>query len=254
MDGKGIIAFTNGGYKWRALGIDKNLFLCYIIGKKSFDFDILPGLYIGIIKRYRDKYYPLPSMRLTKGWGTNICPAYAGLFLFKGEDMTSGNFYYISDEYYSKFPGCNLMGNKDPDAAGSHGRPCFYCFKEGDYNWMIPISSQIDKFHALYEEKMLRYHGNFDGIRFGYVNGQERAFLIQNVCPVTDQYIDSEYRIERNTRPVVIDSVFARELNGIIRKVLRLYKKGTKIVLTELDTILAVLEKEIAENRMNECS
>ena len=54
---------------------------------------------------------------------------------------------------------------------------------------MIPISSQIEKYKKLYDEKMLRYKGNFDGIRFGFVNGQERAFLIQNVCPVTDKYI-----------------------------------------------------------------
>ena len=157
--------------------------------------------------------------------------------------MITGNFYYLNDDYYEKFRNCGLMGNKDEDESGKHGRPCFYCFKQDGLYWMIPISSQIEKYRNLYNEKMQRYNGKFDGIRFGYVNGQERAFLIQNVCPVTDKYVESEYRIENNTRAVTIDEAFSRELNGIVRKVLRLYKdKGIKIVLTDLDTILAKLD------------
>ena len=92
---------------------------------------------------------------------------------------------------------------------------------------------------------MKRYNGNYDGIRFGYVNGQKRAFLIQNLCPVIDKYIDSEYRIENNTKPVTIAPDLSKELNGIIRKVLRFYKdKGLKLVLTDLDTIIKGLNEE----------
>ena len=159
--------------------------------------------------------------------------------------MITGNFYYISDDYYEKFKNCGLMGNKAEDEEGKHGRPCFYCFRQDDLYWMVPISSQIEKYKKLYHEKMERYNGKFDGIRFGYVNAQERAFLIQNVCPVTEKYIESEYRIENNTRPVTINADLSKELNGIIRKVLRLYKdRGIKIVLTDLDTILMGLHAE----------
>lgn len=159
--------------------------------------------------------------------------------------MITGNFYYINDEYYEKFDGCGLMGNKDEDEFGKHGRPCFYCFKQDGLYWMIPISSKVDKYKKLYDEKMERYNGNFDGIRFGYVNAKKRAFLIQNACPVVDKYIDSEYRIENNTRPVTIDTTLSKELNGIMRKVIRLYKnKGIKIILTDLDTILNGLKED----------
>lgn len=77
----------------------------------------------------------------------------------------------------------------------------------GKFYWMIPISSQINKYKLLYKEKMKRYNNHFDGIRFGFVNGQERAFLIQNMCPVTSDYIASEYKIENNTIPVTIDKI-----------------------------------------------
>jgi hypothetical protein len=156
----------------------------------------------------------------------------------------TGNFYYLKDSYYDKFKNCNLIGNKIDDESGSHNRPCYYCFKQEDFYWMIPISSKVEKYKALYSEKMLRYNGNFDGIRFGYVNGKERAFLIQNACPVTDDYIDFEYKIEKNTKSVTINYKLAKELNGIMRKVIRLYyDKGIKIILTDLDVIISELNK-----------
>ena len=132
------------------------------------------------------------------------------------------------------------MGNKEFDN-GAHGRPCFYCFKLDGYCWMIPISSKVDKYEKLYNEKMSRYKGKFDGIRFGYVNGEKRAFLIQNLCPVTEEYIDKKYKINNDTIDVTISVELEEELNRIIRKVIRLYKKGIKIVLTDLDKILEEL-------------
>ena len=55
-------------------------------------------------------------------------------------------------------------------------------------------------------------------------------------------YIDYEYRIEKNTKPVRIDDKLAKELNAAARKVLRFYfDRGIKIILTDLDTILKSL-------------
>lgn len=160
--------------------------------------------------------------------------------------METGKFYYIKDNYYQRFSMCSLMGNKERDEYGKHGRPCFYCFQDEGYYWMIPISSKVDKYKKLYQEKIKRYP-DYDGIRFGYVNGQYRAFLIQNACPVTPEYIESEYRIENNSVPVTINLDLASELNGLMRKVIRLYKKGIKIVITDLDYILNELSKDAAE-------
>ena len=68
------------------------------------------------------------------------------------------------------------MGNKDSDEEGVHGRPCFYCFELDGYFWMVPISSKTEKYKRIYEEKKKRYR-EYDGLRFGYVNGQYRAFF-----------------------------------------------------------------------------
>lgn len=170
--------------------------------------------------------------------------------------MNTGNFYFIKDKYYERFSKCGLMGNKDADKNGVHGRPCFYCFEEDGYFWMVPISSKIEKYTALYEEKKKRYK-EYDGVRFGYVNGQYRAFLIQNVCPVTEEYIDCQYMIENNTVPVTINKNLSAEINSIVRKVIRLNKIGIKIVLTNIDHILNELNKmdrAIENFKMNKVS
>ena len=89
--------------------------------------------------------------------------------MYIGDNLNTGNFYFIKDEYYKRFPNCGLMGNKGNDEAGAHGRPCFYCFEMDGYFWMVPISSKTEKHKALYDEKKKRYK-RYDGLRFGYVN------------------------------------------------------------------------------------
>ena len=115
--------------------------------------------------------------------------------------MKSGYFYFLSDKYCEQFADCGIMGNKESDQNGEHGRPCFYCYEYDGFYWFIPISSRITKYKSIYSQKILRYP-NYDGIRFGYVNGKESAFLIQNMCPAILKYIDKQYFIERGTVPV----------------------------------------------------
>ena len=157
--------------------------------------------------------------------------------------MKQGNFYYLTNTYYDKFGHCGIMKNKDEDELGKHGRPCYYCFIYDGFYWMIPISSKINKYKNIYNNKIQK-NPNYDGIRFGFVNGKERAFLLQNICPVIDKYIDCEYKIEHDTVSVRISNALSKELNGIARKIIRFHNKGIKIVLSDLTYIINELNKE----------
>lgn len=157
--------------------------------------------------------------------------------------METGKFYYIKNDYYKKFENYGIMKGKEDDEFGKHERPCFYCFEVDSLYWMIPISSQIGKYQKIYNEKIKRYP-NYDGIRFGYVNGKKRAFLLQNICPITEKYIDYEYKVNHGSVSVKVNSRFQKELNAIARKIIRLYKSGKKIILTDLDYIINELNSE----------
>ena len=93
--------------------------------------------------------------------------------------MDNGHFYFINDQYFIDFPDPYLMQNKEVINGQEHNRPCFYAFEDSNNKglyWMIPFSSQTNKFHKIYSNKIAKY-GKCDTIVFGKVLGHEKAFL-----------------------------------------------------------------------------
>ena len=145
----------------------------------------------------------------------------------------------MSDEYCDKFSRHGVMSNKETTSDGLHRRPCFYAVQDiNDENiyWMIPIFSQIEKYRKLLEEKLKRYRV-YDGLEFGYVQGREAAFLLQNICPVTEKYIVEKYIDEHTGKDVSIPNDLMRKIDAKAKKVMNKYYQGTKIVITDLDYI-----------------
>ena len=82
-----------------------------------------------------------------------------------------------------------LKGNKEGN------RPHYYCFEDsvsGLY-WMIPLSSRIDKYKKIVENKK-KAGKPCDIIHIVKLDDdRESAFLIQDMFPITDEYIEREY-------------------------------------------------------------
>lgn len=167
--------------------------------------------------------------------------------------MDKGHFYYIDDQYFIDFPDPKLMRNKESVNGELHGRPCFYAFEEkgtGLY-WMIPFSSQVAKFRKYYEAKLQRYR-RCDTLAFGEVLGYEKAFLIQNMCPVTAKYIANEYIDRRTNVPVQVNGVFEKELLDKARRVLALQRKGVPLIFPDVMRIEAKLLKDMLRSEADE--
>lgn len=150
--------------------------------------------------------------------------------------MDIGHFYFLNSTYYKDFPDPYLMQDLD--------RPCFYAFKDaktGIY-WMIPFSSRVAKFRGIYQNKVRKY-GACDTIDFGEVLGYEKAFLIQNMCPVTDEYVLNEYVDHSANVPVRLNGAFEQRLIKKAAKVLALQRKGYRLIFPDVLKI----EKELIE-------
>ena len=156
--------------------------------------------------------------------------------------MQEGHLYYLSDQYFIDFPDRYLMRNKEIINRQSHNRPCFYAFKDTNTGlyWMIPFSSQVDKFRDIYNKKVKKYR-YCNTIKFGYVLGREKAFLIQNMCPVTDKYILNKYIDGVSRVPVQINNVFAKKLVADAKRVLLLQRQGKKLIFPDVLKIEAML-------------
>lgn len=160
------------------------------------------------------------------------------LFITERRFMEKGHFYYITDQYFLDFPDPKLMNNKENIKGQAHDRPCFYAFE--DFNtglyWMIPISSQVEKYRRYYNTKMAKYK-RCDTIAFGQVLGHEKAFLIQNMCPITKKYIKNEYIDRISNTPVQVDGIFQRELLEKAKRVLALQRKGVQLIFPDVLSI-----------------
>lgn len=149
--------------------------------------------------------------------------------------INTGHFYYIEDQYFIDFPDDKLMRNKEKVNGQAHDRPCFYAFKDEHTGlfWMIPFSSQVNKYRNYYNKKIERY-GKCDTITFGNVLGYEKAFLIQNMCPVTEKYIKNEYIDSNSSNPVRISGIFEKELLDKAKRVLALQRKGVDLIFPDV--------------------
>lgn len=94
---------------------------------------------------------------------------------------------------------------------------------------MIPISSQLSKFKPIAATKIARYR-TCDTIVFGDVLGHEKAFLIQNIFPIIDSYIDSEYRDSRALVAVKVSGVLEADIITKAKKVMALQRNGSKLI------------------------
>ncbi len=156
--------------------------------------------------------------------------------------MTPGHFYFLNDKYFVDFNDDKLMQNKEMLDGEEHNRPCYYGFKDENTGlfWMIPVSSQVEKFRKYYDEKVEKF-GRCDTIKFGYVLGHEKAFLIQNMCPITQEYVMNEYIDSKNNTPVRINIGLERSLIRSAKRILSLQRRGFHLIFPDVLSI----EKEL---------
>lgn len=160
--------------------------------------------------------------------------------------LTEGTFYYINDDYFTDFPDSSLMQNKETVNGQPHNRPCFFAFADSQTGlmWMIPISSQVGKLHQIEQKKIARY-GKCETILFGEVLGHEKAFLIQNMCPIIPKYILNQYMDTAIGSPVRVDGAFEAKLKRTAQKVLAKQRSGVKMIFPDVIAI----EKALLSNQ-----
>lgn len=108
--------------------------------------------------------------------------------------MKKTGFYIIKDKFFEDMSDPYLKGNK----AGN--RPHYYCLEDTSTRiyWMIPLSSRIDKYRRIMEKKE-KAGKPCDILHIVKLDdSRESAFLIQDIFPITEEYIEREYTIAGN--------------------------------------------------------
>ena len=141
--------------------------------------------------------------------------------------MITGHFYFLKPEYTQQFANPKFMNNNE------HNRPYICAFTEDSrIFWLVPISSKVDKFERIYNNKVGRY-GKCDTIDFCHILGRKKAVLIQNMCPVTQEFILNEYN-DPHDKPVQLCEKVRKRITHKAKKVLVLHHKGIDLLFGDV--------------------
>lgn len=154
-------------------------------------------------------------------------------------EIKQGYSYHIKDEFFDFVQDEYLMGNKE----NGNYRPHFLAIQDNkneELYWMIPISSQVDKYKIIIKKKIKRY-GKCNTIVIGKFAGRDNAFLIQNAFPIIKKFVDHVHTIENN--PIMIHSKLNRELTVNLREVIAMYRRGIHLIFPDIDYIQGKMEE-----------
>lgn len=168
---------------------------------------------------------------------------FEGGFFIRNEEIMkveNGKFYFIKDDFFDVFRGYQLMENKD----NGNKRPCYFCFndvEDEEIIWFVPISSKVDKYKVIYENKKKKKRKVYNFV-FGKVLGKEKAFLIQNIFPTTAKFIENKYTNKQ--RDVEITESLKKEIIETAMNVIKLAKKGINIPFYDIIEMKNILLKQ----------
>lgn len=151
-----------------------------------------------------------------------------------------GYVYHIKDEYFEKVNDDMLMQNKENDTY----RPTFYCLKDDKTSllWMVPLSSRINKFKAIHDKQVKKY-GRCLTIVLGDFDGKSAAFLLQNMFPVTERYLDHIHT--RNNNPVPVKHSIHSEVSTNMKRLRQLHARGRKVVFPDITRLEKIMLDEL---------
>lgn len=142
--------------------------------------------------------------------------------------FNNNGLYNISDEYFEEFPDEDLLHNHSPDEYGRRDRPYLFAFRDTNNEsivWMIPATTNYEKYSKI-EKKYREKYGRPSHKYFFYTNedGLSSVYLIQNICPVTENYVSERNDILGFQQ--TINSECAEVIRDYAKEVLSDYEMG----------------------------
>ena len=114
-------------------------------------------------------------------------------------------------------------------------RPTYFTIKDKDILWFIPLSSKVDKYRKIVDNKMKRY-GRCDTILIREILGKDSVILLQNTFPTLEKYIDHAHLLD-NGKPAKVVESLKDEILQNFEYLLKLKSKGVNLFFTDIDKI-----------------
>ena len=153
--------------------------------------------------------------------------------------VKTGYIYHIKDEFFNIVDDENLMTNHERGKK----RPTYFTIKDKNILWFIPLSSKVDKYKKVVNNKLRKY-GRCDTILIREILGKESVILLQNAFPTLEKYIDHEHMLD-NGKPAKVVESLKDEILDNFNYLLKLKTKGINLFFTDIDKIKKQMLDEI---------
>ena len=144
--------------------------------------------------------------------------------------IKTGYLYHIKDEYFDVVNDDSLMQNHERGKK----RPTYFTIKDGDILWFVPISSKVDKYQRIINNKIEKY-GFCNTIIIRKIADEDAAILLQNAFPTLEKYIDYVHTIDGV--PFRVPTDLQHEIKTMFKNMLGLKKRGTNLFFTDIDKL-----------------
>lgn len=154
--------------------------------------------------------------------------------------LQEGYAYHMKDEYFTLAADDRLLQNKE----GGNYRPTYYCMKDPKSNllWMVPMSTRTEKYQLLHDRMTAKYKECLT-IVMGYYDGKRAAFLLQNMFPTIERYLDHVHT--KNGNPVPINYLIRKDIEKKMKRLKLLIAKGHRLVFTDIGRLEKLMLAEL---------
>ena len=153
-------------------------------------------------------------------------------------EVQTGYIYHIKDDFFDKIKDKGLMINHE----NGKSRPTYFTIKDKDILWFIPLSSKVDKYMAIIEQKIKKY-GSCKSIMISEIVNKPSVILIQNAFPTLEKYIDHPHM--ENGAPVRVADNLKDEILANFNSLLAMKKQGRNLFFPDIDKIKEIMLEEI---------
>lgn len=159
-------------------------------------------------------------------------------------EIKEGYLYHISVDFFKLVDDPNLSVNH----TGIHSRPSYFLVKDKDLLWFIPLSTKIDKYKKIVENKKQKY-GKCNTILIRKIANKENAILIQNAFPTLSNFLSHPHTI--NGKPYRVPTGIQREIKNNFDELMKLKKSGINLFFTDVDKITLLMNQELKAQKSN---
>lgn len=126
-------------------------------------------------------------------------------------------------------------------------RPTYFCIKNESTNilWFIPMSSKVEKYKKIRDEKIKKY-GSCDTILIRKFLGKESVFLLQNMFPTIEKFVDHSHIVNGEETKVI--NQIAVDIEKVFNKLMRLTELGKKVIFTDVENDIKIMLEELKKD------